>query len=187
MQATYTTRALLTGLIIGLCLSWSGSHQAVHAGELGGNCHGGCASSSCGCGGGHNGEYLADCFNTCNMPPHYRYFPQSHGNYYFRPYHYLTILHQQDAVRRYGGDPRHPYDNSFFEALYEQVESGEEREDVTPPEPLPLTREAQSRAAQVSAEAPPRVHVDSSPRELAIPSNSRSLAESGYSIRFVAD
>ena len=95
-------------------------------------------------------------------------------------------------MRRYGGDPRHPYDNSFFEALYEQVEGGQESEVVTPPASQPLSRGphfqgTQSRGTPDSVESPPRVHVDTIPRELAIPSYSRSLAESGYSIRFATE
>jgi len=85
------------------------------------------------CGGGHLAACVAagGCWhNTCNMPQHHRYFPQSHGNYYFRPYNYHTIRFHQDVVTRYGGDRRNPYSNSIFADIYAEfarVEAGDER------------------------------------------------------------
>jgi hypothetical protein len=70
----------------------------------------GCAS----CGSG----WLSEHGTCCNMPQHHMYFPQSHGYYYFRPYNHAHIRRQQDAVTRWGGDPRNPYDNTIFQAMY---------------------------------------------------------------------
>lgn len=83
-----------------------------------------CHAVDCTCnayGSGHLAACAAagGCYhNTCNMPQHHRYFPQSHGYYYFRPYNHHTIRLHQNAVTRYGGDPRNPYSNKIFDDIY---------------------------------------------------------------------
>lgn len=59
-----------------------------------------------------------------NMFPHYAYYPQYHGHYYFRPYNYTTLFQQQDWAAAAGIDPRNPYSNKIFclaMAGFEQV------------------------------------------------------------------
>jgi hypothetical protein len=47
--------------------------------------------------------------STCDLYPHYAYYPMHHGYYYFRPYNYTTVLLQQGQIVKMGGDPRNPY------------------------------------------------------------------------------
>lgn len=89
-----------------------------------------------------DGSCEGGCFNTCNMPPHYAYFPADHGNYYFRPYNYHRIANHQQFVMTYGGNPRHPYANDVFDRVYQTV--GEElleeavEDALERPAPIPL-------------------------------------------------
>lgn len=78
----------------------------------GGGCHGpgGCFCCRWICG-------------TCNMPPHYAYYPSMHGYYYFRPYHHSHIPRQQQFVAGWGGDPRNPYANEIFQRVYAEYEA----------------------------------------------------------------
>jgi hypothetical protein len=57
---------------------------------------------------------------TGDMYPHYAYFPQHHGMYYFRPYNYTTVYEQQAQVMSMGGNPQNPYSVAMFDAIYEQ-------------------------------------------------------------------
>ena len=57
---------------------------------------------------------------TGDMYPHYAYFPQDHGTYYFRPYNYTNVLEQQAQIMSMGGDPLNPYSVSMFDDIYEQ-------------------------------------------------------------------
>ncbi len=52
--------------------------------------------------------------HPCNMFPHYAYYPQYHGHYYFRPYNYTTVFQQQQWAAAAGIDPRNPYSNKIF-------------------------------------------------------------------------
>ncbi len=65
--------------------------------------------------------------STGDMPQHMPYFPTAHGYYYFRPYNVIHVLQQQEMARRWGLDPRNPYDNRFFEKIYEAVETGQQQ------------------------------------------------------------
>ncbi|MDZ7619779.1 MAG: hypothetical protein U1E05_22500 [Patescibacteria group bacterium] len=58
--------------------------------------------------------------STCNMPPHYAYFPAMHGYYYFRPYNHSHVATQQTYARMWGEDPANPYGNRIFQTVYEQ-------------------------------------------------------------------
>jgi hypothetical protein len=62
------------------------------------------------------------------MPLHFPYIAEPKFYYYFRPYNWFHIPVQQDDVRAFGGDPRHPYDNRIFQSVYEQL-------DFDPPTP----------------------------------------------------
>ncbi len=83
------------------------------------------------------------CGNTCNMPQHLMYHPIQHGYYYFIPYNHKTVLQHKQAVTRYGGDPRNPYDNSLFQSIYEGLEpvSFELRDPRPAPQAVPPTPE----------------------------------------------
>ncbi len=59
----------------------------------------------------------------CNMVPHSAYFPELHGYYYFRPYHYSHIRQHQEFVSSFGEDPRAPYANTVFQQVYKQLEN----------------------------------------------------------------
>jgi hypothetical protein len=78
---------------------------------------------------------LHRCLNsTCDMPPHYPYFPPMHGYYYFRPYHHSHLASQQDFVASWGGDPRNPYANEIFQRVYAEyrADKGAPLEPLTP-------------------------------------------------------
>ncbi len=135
-----------------------------------------CVESHCGCDdqchSGCPGGAGGGCLGACSMPPHYMYFPQSHGNYYFRPYNYHTILRQQQSVGRYGGDRRNPYDNSLFEQLYQEVNNDSEQEEVAVPDPISAASTQESRTQEPApiirnqtsirdqANHPAKVHVE---------------------------
>ncbi len=76
---------------------------------------------------------------------HMPYYPSGHGYYYFRPYNYQHIRYHQEAVTVWGGDPRNPYDNHVFDAVYAELESerpkafDEELQEVPDLPPLPGT------------------------------------------------
>jgi hypothetical protein len=53
-----------------------------------------------------------------NMLPHYAYFPAEHGYFYFEPYNVTRVQLQQSFVASYGGDIRHPYEDSVFDRAY---------------------------------------------------------------------
>lgn len=61
------------------------------------------------------------CLSTCDMFPHYPYFPEYFGYYYFRPYNYVHIFEHQNIVARWGGDPRNPYSHELFQRLYAEL------------------------------------------------------------------
>lgn len=67
--------------------------------------------------------------STCDLFPHYPYFPEHFGYYYFRPYNYVHIFEHQAIVARWGGDPRNPYSHELFTRLYENLP-------VDPPSPF---------------------------------------------------
>lgn len=56
--------------------------------------------------------------STCDLYPHYAYYPRYHGYYYFRPYNYMMIGPQQEFAAQIGLDPRMPYSLSNFDAIY---------------------------------------------------------------------
>jgi hypothetical protein len=100
--------------------------------------------SACGC--AHCGQHrcgLSNLFwrglpnphhSTCDMPQHYIYFAEPKFYYYFRPYNWFHIPVQQDDVRAFGGDPRHPYDNRIFQSVYDQLHFNEPApETIVPP------------------------------------------------------
>lgn len=56
------------------------------------------------------------------MYPHYAYYPQHHGYYYFRPYNWMHVLEHQSRVLGMGGDARNPYSVAMFGGIYEDFE-----------------------------------------------------------------
>jgi hypothetical protein len=70
------------------------------------------------------------------MFPHYPYFPSMHGYYYFRPYHHSHVMLQQQRVAGWGGDPRNPYSNEIFQAVYAEYTAAQGGAAV-PMAPLP--------------------------------------------------
>ena len=85
-----------------------------------------CVESHCGCDdqchSGCPGGAGGGCLGACSMPPHYMYFPQSHGNYYFRPYNYRHVEQQQREAEAWGADGRQPYARTLFDKLYTDME-----------------------------------------------------------------
>ena len=61
------------------------------------------------------------CRSTCNMYPHYPYFPAFHGYYYFRPYNYSHVPVQKDIALAFGEDPTAPYAGALFDRLYAEL------------------------------------------------------------------
>jgi hypothetical protein len=58
-----------------------------------------------------------------DMPPHYPYYPEMHGYYYFRPYNYVHVPQQQEFVGSYGGDRRDPYSHELFKVIYAEFKA----------------------------------------------------------------
>lgn len=60
--------------------------------------------------------------STCDMYPHYAYFPEHHGYYYFRPYNFMHVFQHQEQVLQLGGDSRNPYSVSMFAPLHREFD-----------------------------------------------------------------
>jgi hypothetical protein len=56
-----------------------------------------------------------------NMYPWAPYYPEYHGDYYFRPYHWTQVFEQQRIASRWGADPRMPYASSVFQSVYAEL------------------------------------------------------------------
>lgn len=61
-------------------------------------------------------------YSTCDLYPHYAYYPKDHGYYYFRPYNYTHVLEHQQTVLKWGGDPRNPYSTHVLANLFVNVQ-----------------------------------------------------------------
>lgn len=72
-------------------------------------------------------KWHAPCRSTCDMPPHFAYYPQYHGYYYFRPYNWEHVWMHQTLAPMLGEAPHTPYATTAFEPIYAQL----------PPEALP--------------------------------------------------
>ena len=72
------------------------------------------------------------------MYPHFAYFPQDHGYYYFRPYNYTHIYEHQARVVSMGGDPRNPYSVAMFNPIYEEFNQNAQPLPVLPGTVHPL-------------------------------------------------
>jgi hypothetical protein len=130
----------------------------------------GCSS----CGGRHDccGPYSFRChflFSPCDMSLHMPYWNRERGYYYFRPYHVVHVLQQQEKTASWGGNVQNPYDNRFldkihdeWEADYELRQKAQELEDLpnvpglTPMElEEPQTSESEPIDPQPSITPPP--------------------------------
>jgi hypothetical protein len=56
-----------------------------------------------------------------------------HGYYYFRPYHHSHIAAHQAVVAGWGGDPRNPYSNAIYRAVYAASGQGQDAPLPIPP------------------------------------------------------
>ena len=59
--------------------------------------------------------------STCNLYPHYPYFPQCHGYYYFRPYNWVHI--EQHRLTIPGENLQNPYSNDMFDRIYAEKDN----------------------------------------------------------------
>jgi hypothetical protein len=59
-----------------------------------------------------------NCRSTCNMYPHYPYYPANHGYYYFRPYNFMHVAMHQSIAPILGEDPASPYAGALLNRLY---------------------------------------------------------------------
>lgn len=57
-------------------------------------------------------------WTTGDMHPHYAYYPQYHGYYYFRPYNYTNVLEHKELIVCMGGDRSQPYSVAMFDNIY---------------------------------------------------------------------
>lgn len=131
---------------------YAGGYAAAPAADCGCNAGGGGMVadsyvggevSSCGAGGWHGHGHHGCCLlhGTGDMPQHMAYCPgPHHGYYYFRPYHVMHVFAQQDMVVRWGGDPRHPYENSIFERVYGQLGAVQPTPAEVVSQPAPIFR-----------------------------------------------
>lgn len=88
--------------------------------------------------------------STCDMPQHHYYFAEPKFYYYFRPYNWFHIPVQQDDVRAFGGDPRHPYDNRVFKSVYEQLHFNEPAPEAIGPPATPAAPMTESKPSAKS-------------------------------------
>jgi len=58
--------------------------------------------------------------STGDMYPHYAYFPEHHGYYYFRPYNYTNVFKHRQQALQLGVSPSNPYSISMLNPLFEQ-------------------------------------------------------------------
>ena len=92
--------------------------------------------------GGVKGWCGLSCFACAgDMPPHYAYYPEMHGYYYFRPYNYVHVPQQQEFVGSYGGDRRDPYSNELFKVIYAEFKATLRKKlPRSCPRPAPISR-----------------------------------------------
>lgn len=89
-----------------------------------GDCRCGRDDCPCGCNSGCGDRLRNRCawshaHTTGDLYPHYPYFPQDHGHYYFRPYNAVHVDLHRSQVMGLGGDPRAPYSVSMFDRIYD--------------------------------------------------------------------
>ena len=63
--------------------------------------------------------------------------PRVWGYYFFRPYNYTLLAEQQAEIAAMGGNPIQPYDNRFFQRIYQEVEALPAASPVPEPYPVP--------------------------------------------------
>ncbi|MDA1017429.1 MAG: hypothetical protein O3A00_23605 [Planctomycetota bacterium] len=80
-------------------------------------CQSGCTSKACR-------------HSTCTLYPHYAYFPECHGYYYFTPYNWVHI--DQHRMTIPGQDFKNPYSNAVFDQLYAGRENTGDRDSDQP-------------------------------------------------------
>jgi hypothetical protein len=61
---------------------------------------------------------LCELHSTCDLIPHYPYYPMQHGYYYFRPYNHTSIQVDQQTAVRLGADTRNPYSVLTLDNLF---------------------------------------------------------------------
>jgi hypothetical protein len=114
---------------------------------------GGCSSCGGGAGGGdgyggydgaggYGGGGGGGAGSTCGLVQHYPYYPMLHGYYYFHPYHHDHVIAHQGFASSFGLDPRNPYSNDFFKAIYAEYRASQRNygtmlRDGTPEEVIP--------------------------------------------------
>jgi hypothetical protein len=94
------------------------SYGACYSQTCGNYC---CEKQSC-CDRCKNRCYWHRAHTTGDMFPHYAYYPQHHGYYYFRPYNWMHVLEHQARIVAMGGDSRNPYSVAIFDPIYEDFE-----------------------------------------------------------------
>ena len=57
-----------------------------------------------------------------DMYPHSPYLDGARGYYYFVPYNVSHLTAQQAAARRWGSDPRNPYDNRMLDRIADDLQ-----------------------------------------------------------------
>jgi len=98
------------------------------------DCTGSCGHGHCRyghCGHGHCGNchdcclrrmhYYCHFHTTGDMYPHFPYYPEHHGYYYFRPYNYTNVLKHRVQGLQLGVNPGNPYSVSMLDPLFDQV------------------------------------------------------------------
>lgn len=76
------------------------------------------------CGHNHCGNCRKKCWcsihTTGDMYPHFPYYPEHHGYYYFRPYNYSNVLMHRSQGLQLGVSPANPYSVSMLDPLFER-------------------------------------------------------------------
>jgi len=68
---------------------------------------------------GRHKKYCAR--STCNMHPHYAYYPANHGYYYFRPYNYNHVELHKELASAMGLESIAPYSTEVFGRPYSEL------------------------------------------------------------------
>lgn len=60
------------------------------------------------------------CYSTCNLYPHYAYYPKCHGYWHFQAYNWIHI--DQHRLALAGEDYKFPYSDKIFDQVYAAFE-----------------------------------------------------------------
>lgn len=75
----------------------------------------------------HTLHHAFKCRCDCDLIPHYAYYPEYHGYYYFLPYNHMHLAQHIGYAMSWGGSATSPYAEPHFTSIYEAHESEDDR------------------------------------------------------------